>query len=119
MDKIQRASAATRSLEELGKKHPELNQSQESSSIDGTVQNISKYPEAVAAIRSNGMSPREYVVCFMTLVQTSMAVGLKKSGTFKEYPPKLLAEINKSNLDFTEQHWDEIQKITNSLNSEQ
>jgi len=119
MDKIHKAAAATRSLQELGKKHPELNQSQDSSTIDGTVENINKYPEAVAAVRSNGLSPREYVVCFMTLIQTTIAVGMKKSGTFKDYPPKLLAQVNRANLDFTEQHWDEIQQITNGLNSDQ
>jgi hypothetical protein len=44
-------------------------------------------------------------------VQAAMAVGFKKNGTYKEYPPKMLALVSKANLDFTEQHWDEIQKM--------
>ena len=103
--------ASTSSLQELGKHHPEMDNVQQSRSIDGMVQNIKRYPEAVAAINRAGLTPREYVVCLMTVMQTSIAVGFKKSGTFKEYPPKLLQQVSRANLDFTEQHWDEIRKL--------
>ena len=119
MDKILKTSAATRALEELGKQHPEVNGMQDANSIDDTVQKLEKYPEAVAAIRSSGLTPHEYVVCLMTLIQASMAVGFKKSGTYKDYPPQMLKVVSKTNLDFTEQHWDEIQKLTQSLNNDQ
>jgi hypothetical protein len=111
MDKIQKVAAASSSLQELGKHHPEMDNVQQSRSIDGMVENIKRYPEAVAAINRAGLTPREYVVCLMTVMQTSIAVGFKKSGTFKEYPPKLLQQVSRANLDFTEQHWDEIRKL--------
>jgi hypothetical protein len=43
-----------------------------------------------------------------------MVVGFKKSGTYKEYPPEMLKLVSKQNLAFAEEHWDEIQKLTNS-----
>ena len=46
------------------------------------------------------------------MLQATMAVGFKKSGTYKEYPPDMLKQVSKANLDFVEQHWDAIQKMT-------
>lgn len=119
MDKIQKTAAATQKLTVLAKQHPEVNGAQNAKSIDDSVQMLNKYPDAVAAIRQSGLTPHEYVVCIMTLIQASMAVGFKKSGTYKDYPPEMLKQISKSNLDFTEQHWDDIQKLSQSMNSEQ
>jgi hypothetical protein len=48
----------------------------------------------------------------MTVMQTSITVGFKKSGAFREYPPQLLQQVSPAKLDFTEQHWDEIRKLT-------
>lgn len=112
MDKVQKMSAATRALMELGRHRPEMNQMRDARSIDAMVQNIQRYPEAVAAIHSSGMTPREYVVCLMTVMQASMAVGLRKSGAYQDYPPELLQQVSRSNLQFTEQHWDQIRSLT-------
>ena len=111
MDKIHKMAAATAALMDYSKHHPELKDTGDSKNIDEMVANIQKYPEVVAAIRQNGMSPREYAVCMLTVMQASMAVGFKKAGTFKEYPPELLKNVSQANLDFTEQHWDEIQNL--------
>jgi hypothetical protein len=118
MDKIQKVATATAALEELGKHHPEMDNAMQSHSIDGTVQTIQHYPEAVAAITRTGLAPHEYVVCLMTVMQAALAVGLKKSGAFTEYPPKLLEVVSRANLDFTEQHWVEIQKLTQNGDSD-
>lgn len=112
MDKLQKMASATKDLEALAKQHPELKDTGSANTLSETVAKIQKYPEAVAVIKKNGLTPREYMVGFMTLVQASMAVGFKKSGTYKEYPPKMLQLVSKQNLDFVEQHWDEIQKLT-------
>lgn len=111
MDQVQKMAAATRALRELGKSHPEINQVREARSIDAMLQNLQRSPEAVAAINRSGLTPREYVLCLMTVMQASMAVGFKKSGAFTQYPPELLQQISRANLDFTEQHFDEIQKL--------
>lgn len=119
LDKIQKTAAATEKLTVLAKQHPEVNAMQDAKSIDDSVQKINKFPDAVAVIRQSGLTPHEYVVCIMTLIQASMAVGFKKSGTYKDYPPEILKQVSKPNLDFTEQHWDDIQKLTQSMNSDQ
>jgi hypothetical protein len=111
MDKLHKMAAATTALMDYSKHHPEMKDAGDSKNLDQMVANIQKYPEAVAAIRQNGMSPREYAVCMMTLMETAMAVGFKKAGTYKEYPPQILETVSKANLDFAEQHWDEIQNL--------
>jgi hypothetical protein len=112
LDKLHKLANATKSLENLGKQHPELNDTSKAKTLDETVQKFQKYPEAVAVLKQNGLEPREYVVGMMTMVQAGMAVGLKKSGTYKEYPPDMLKVVSKANLDFLEQHWDEFEKLT-------
>src|ERR1051326_7282539 len=112
MDKIQRISAATKALESLARQHPELNDVNSAKTLDATVQNFQKYPDAVAVVKKFGMEPREYIVGVMTVMQAGMAVGFKKSGTYKEYPPDILKLVSKQNLDFVEQHWDAVEKMT-------
>jgi hypothetical protein len=105
-------SAATQALNELGKHRPEMNSVRDAKSIDEMVKNLQRYPEAVAEITRGGLTPREYVVCLMTVMQSSIAVGLKKSGTYNQYPPELLQQVSPANLQFTEQHWDQIRSLT-------
>jgi hypothetical protein len=113
-DKIQKLGNATKALMEASKQHPELNngESSDPKNLDEMVKKLQKYPEVVPILSRNGLSPREYAVGFFTLMQASMAVGFKKSGAYKEYPPKMLQLVSKQNLDFVEQHFDEIQKLT-------
>ena len=112
MDKIQKIASATRGLEALQKQHPEIKDENNAKTLDETVKKFQKYPDAVAILSKNGLSPREYAVGVMTTMQAAMAVGFKKNGTYKEYPPNMLKLVSKANLDFTEQHWDEIEKLT-------
>src|SRR5690348_1345311 len=107
MDKVKKLAAATTQFQELAKKHPELNEEKQTDSknLDEMVQKLQKYPDVVAILSKNGLTPREYAVGFMTLMQASMAVGFKKSGTYKEYPPKMLEVVSKANLDFVDQHF--------------
>jgi hypothetical protein len=116
-DKLQKLSSTTKALESLAKQHPEIKDSDDTKSIDETVKKLQKYPDAVAVINKNGLSPREYTVGIMTVIQAATAVGFKKAGTYKDYPPDMLKLVSKANLDFVEQHWDEFQKLTN-MNSE-
>ena len=113
MDKVHKLAAATNALQALAKQHPEMNnEGGDAKNLNEMVQKIKKYPEVVAVLDKNGLTPREYAVGFFTLMQASMAVGFKKSGTYKEYPPKMLQLVSKQNLDFVDQHFDEIQKLT-------
>ena len=111
MDKVQRLGQATEALMDYAKSRPELNDTSDAKSLDQLTQKFQKYPEAVSILNKYGFSPREYAVAFMTVMQASMAVGFKKSGTYQEYPPNMLKLVSKANLDFVEQHWDAIQKL--------
>jgi hypothetical protein len=111
MDKIQKLDAATKGLEDLSKKHPEVKDESDAKSLNDMAQKFQKYPDAMAVLAKNSITPREYAVGLMTLMQAGMAVGMKKSGTYKEYPPELLKVVSKPNLEFVEQHWDVIQKM--------
>jgi hypothetical protein len=117
MDKIQKAAAATQTMTDYGKKHPELNneKSGDAKNLDEMVKKLEKFPEVVSILSKNGLTPREYAVCFFTLLQASIAVGSKRSGLYKEYPPKMLEVVSRKNLDFVDQHFDEIQKLTNKM----
>ena len=114
MDKVQRFGSVMKSFQEYSKQHPELNEerSSDAKNLDDMAQKLQKYPEVVAMLSKNGFTPREYAICAMTLMQAGMAVGFKKSGTYKEYPPQMVKLVSKQNLDFVEQHWDAVQKAT-------
>lgn len=115
MDKIQKLGNATKTLQEYSKKHPELNtnQSSDAKNLDDMAAKLGKYPEVVTVLKQNGLTPREYSVALMTVMQASIAVGFKKSGTYKEYPPDMLKLVSKENLAFVDQHFDEIKKLMN------
>jgi len=116
MDKIQKIGTSMHSLTDLAKKHPELeNESSSSATLDDMVQKFQKYPDAVAVLTKNGLTPREFAVGTMALMQAGMAVGMKKSGMYKEYPPQMLKVVSGPNLTFVEQHYDEIVKAIPEL----
>ena len=106
---------AQKDLDALQKSNPELakNLNGEDASkedLDALTQAIAKYPLVVALLKKDGLAPRVYVVSSITLIQAGTAVGLKKAGSYKEYPPQLLKLVSQANLAFVEQHWDEIAK---------
>jgi hypothetical protein len=116
MDKIQKIANATIAMSEYAKRHPEATaDSGDAKSLDDTVRKLQKYPEVVSILSKNGVAPRDYAVGMFTLLQASIAVGSKKSGLYKEYPPKMLQLVSKANLDFVDQHYEEIQKLTASM----
>ena len=112
MDEVSKYASATTNLKKLADSTPGLKESMESENdeknIGDMVRGLEKYPQAVTAIRSAGMSSREYVVMSMTLMQTVIAVGLKKQGLGKEYPA---GTINPQNVAFVEQNYDKLRKL--------
>ena len=81
---------------------------------------IDRQPIVANALRSAGMSSREYSVMTMALLQASMWAGMKKQGLVKEKDmPK---DINPANVTFIEQHEAEmtaLQQRMKKLNGEQ
>jgi hypothetical protein len=121
MEKVRQLGSATHDLQDASKKHPELNTmggDGDSKDLKDMVSKLQKFPEVVSILSRNGLAPREYAVGFFTLLQASMVVGMKKSGTYKEYSPKMLQLVSRQNLDFVDQHFEEIKKLTNMGNDQ-
>src|ERR1041385_1285453 len=121
MDKINKMAAVTKAFQDYGKRHPEVNsdKNSDSKSLDEMVQKIQKLPEAQAILAKNGISARDYAVGFFSLMQASIAVGAKKPGAYKDYPPEMLKLVSTANLAFVEQHFDEITKLTKMSDDDQ
>jgi hypothetical protein len=117
MDKVQKLANATKDLTELFARHPEMQTFSSYYNLDQITQQFQKYPEAVAILKKNSLTPREYVVAKGTLMQASMAVRLKKDGTYKEYPPEILKDVSPANLAFVEKHFDEVHKVLRGSSS--
>jgi hypothetical protein len=121
MDKIHKLGDAMKDMEALQKSNPELDKSISSDDSEGSLDQlaakIQKYPPVVAVLKKDGLTPREYIVVTMTLIQASLAVGLKKAGTYKDYPPKMLELVSQANLTFLEKNWDDVQKTVPALSA--
>jgi hypothetical protein len=112
MDKVQKLAGAIHGLGALAQAHPELKSaaSPDNDSLDAITKRLQQYPDAVAVLAKNGLSPREFAVGSLTLMQSAMAVGFKKSGVVKEYPAEMTKLVSPANLAFVEQHYDDITK---------
>jgi hypothetical protein len=80
-------------------------------SLDDSEKALSSCPAAVADIKAAGMKPREFLVVTGALMSDFMAVGMKKSGMIKDYPPTVSPE----NAAFLEQNYDKLQAMMGSL----
>jgi hypothetical protein len=110
MDKVQKLGNATKALSALAARYPDLPSGSSDQTLDEITQRFQEHPDAMAILNKNGLTPREWVVGTMTLSKALMAVGLKRSGTYKEYPPDMLKAVSPANLAFVEKHYDEVRK---------
>jgi hypothetical protein len=115
---VQKVMKVVRDLDAFQKSHPQIAKSDTESdgSIAGTQKSIEKYPQAVAIIAKDGLTPHEYVVASMTVIQGTLTVGFKKNGTYKEYPAEILKMISPANLKYIEAHYDEISRQMDAVN---
>jgi hypothetical protein len=79
--------------------------------FDEQAAKIQKYPSVVAALRRNGLTPREYAKAFTALLQAGLAAGLQKSG-IKQIPEG----TNPANVKFVIEHEAELQKMQQAWN---
>jgi hypothetical protein len=103
MDRMTRLYTAISNLGLAVASHPEL---EDAIDMDGnateaqTVAKLSSNPAVVAALRSAGLTPREYVETTMAYMGASMAYGLSK--TVKDY--KIPASADAANVAFVRDH---------------
>jgi len=118
MDKVDKLAAATDQMNKLRAANPELKKRMDASgddakTIDQKVANIdTKFPEAVAVLRANGLSTRDYIMVSLAFMNDMIMVGSKKSGMIKEYPPN---SITPENIAFCEQNYDKLKQIGDKL----
>jgi hypothetical protein len=116
-DKLDKYAEALKAMRKVQKDDPALkkqmdddNSKNPSNTISGSVATIEKYPPVVNALKSAGLSPRDFVVMTYTLINSAAAVHMKKLGAIKEYPDSVLPD----NAAFVEKNYDRISKIFNS-----
>jgi hypothetical protein len=98
MPKIRQMAAATLAFAKEVETDPALQQKLKSNTepeprtLIDFVQRIDKEPKLSAAIKSAGLSSREYATVMLCYYPAMMAYGAKKSGAIKEVPKDILAE---------------------------
>lgn len=112
LDVLNKYDGAVKAIAKAVKDDPDLKKQMdaetgEQSSIDASVKTLEKYPPITAAIKSAGLSNRQYIVMTGTLIGTVLAVGLKRQGQIKAYPPPISPE----NAAFVEQNYDKVNAI--------
>jgi len=109
MDVIQRYMQAIKSTNDdaAAKKCFEKNAPGDAPTLDAGEKLINACPAAVADLNSAGIKPREFLVITGALIGDFMAVGMKKSGTIKDYP----SSISPENAAFIEQNYDKLQAM--------
>jgi hypothetical protein len=75
--------------------------------IDESLKRMQQYPQGIAALKSAGLSPREFIVSTQTLGTAMMWSIMKKSYPQAQVP----AYINPDNVKFIEDHPDVMQKF--------
>lgn len=115
MENVGKFVAASKALVRLSHDNPDLEKDMESQSdartIEDAVRTTEKYPAVTAAIKSAGLTTRDFVVMTGTLMGAEMAVGMKKQGQIKQYPPSVSPE----NAAFVEQNWDRLNAMMKAV----
>jgi hypothetical protein len=119
-DKLNKYEAAVKAYNKLVAANPTLKKQMDAESgandhntVAGSVAVIEKHPLVVNAIEGAGLSTRGYVVMTYALINTDMAVGMKKKGMIKEYP----ASVSPANAAFVEQNYSRINALMSSMGS--
>lgn len=79
----------------------------ETQSIAEAALRLDAHPEFAAAVKSAGLSTREFATLQMALFQAMFARGFLKAGTITEVPK----DVNPENVKFLQDHEAEIQKM--------
>jgi hypothetical protein len=110
--------AEQKQLDDLNERSEKLNDDQsgdndlgDAKTIDDMAARIKAIAPLSAALSKEGMSPHEYAVFSLALMQAGMAAGMQKSGLLKQLP----AGVNAENVKFVLDHEAEIQKLQQSV----
>lgn len=115
MEKVKSIVSAMKELKAWQEKNPGLAKDLESDesggSLSASAKSIeTKFPQAAAIIKKNGVDTREFLVGLYVLFASFSIVSMKKSGDIKDYS-SANKTVNPANLEFVESHFDEIEKL--------
>ena len=115
MDVIQRYMQSFKAInnDSAAKKCFDNNSPGNAPTLDAGEKILSACPPAVADLKAAGLKPREFLIVTGALIGDFMAVGMKKSGTIKEYPDSISPE----NAAFIEQNYAKLQAMLAPLTS--
>jgi hypothetical protein len=110
MDVVRGLVRAGQNLAELQARRPELADSARMSSFDPNAiyEKINGIPEVRDAVTRAGMSPRDYSMGMAALAQAVMVYQMRERGMSPPVP------VNEANIDFVDEHWEEIQQLAAS-----
>lgn len=80
-------------------------------SIDDMAAKAEQFPPLAKALRTAGVSGREYATFMMAMIQASFAAGMQKAGMLKQLPAGVSAE----NVKFVLEHEAELKKMQEEL----
>lgn len=84
-------------------------------SLDDMARRIESVPEMAKAIRSAGITPREYSLISLVTFQAMMVHGFQKVAANKELPPELTATVLADNIKFVRDNEAEITRLLDRL----
>lgn len=95
------------------KAHDTDDSENDAQTLDDMAAQIQKFPPLARALKSEGVSAKEYATFSLALFQAAFAAGAQKSGMLKELP----AGINAENVKFVQEHEAEIKKLQEEMQS--
>lgn len=129
MEKIDRYIAVQRNLakraaamspdERQAMKEKYENRDNANATLDDMTRNIAEHPMMSAAVREGGLSPREFTMITMSMMQSAMAASVLKMRP-NDDQDSLAREmkVNVDNIRFYQQNEAEIARKTNELQAE-
>lgn len=109
--------AEQKELDDLNERSEKLSDDQsgagdlgDAKTIDEMAARIKTFAPLSSALSKEGMSPHEYAVFSLALMQAGMAAGMQKAGMLKALPPG----VNAGNVQFVLDHEADIQKLQQS-----
>ena len=119
--KEERTEADDRRIEELEREKEKIDSENpfdlgSANTLSEMEAQVQKVPPMANALRSAGLTPREYSKFMLAMLQAGMAAGMKKSGLIKELPKDFPAENvqfmldHEAELTAMQKRWQELGK---------
>lgn len=120
-EKEERTEAEDRRIEELEREKEKIDSENpfdlgSANTLSEMEAQVQKLPPMANALRSAGLTPREYSKFMLAMLQAGMAAGMKKSGLIKELPKDFPAENvqfmldHEAELTAMQKRWQELGK---------